>query len=80
MLDKNLKKFFVLYNMFKMLDIVLKGIRYAYRKIYKKYRDTNNLSMAEFAKESGISKAYVSVLEKTEILVTEKKSFHLFRL
>ncbi|MHA2694848.1 XRE family transcriptional regulator [Streptococcus agalactiae] len=30
----------------------------------KKYRDTNNLSMAEFAKESGISKAYVSVLEK----------------
>lgn len=33
-------------------------------KYIKKYRDTNNLSMAEFAKESGISKAYVSVLEK----------------
>lgn len=49
-------------------------------KYIKKYRDTNNLSMAEFAKESGISKAYVSILEKTEILVTEKKSSHLFRL
>ncbi|CZT39136.1 XRE family transcriptional regulator [Streptococcus agalactiae] len=33
-------------------------------KYIKEYRDTNNLSMAEFAKESGISKAYVSVLEK----------------
>ncbi|AIF86096.1 TPA: helix-turn-helix domain-containing protein [Streptococcus agalactiae] len=33
-------------------------------KYIKKYRDTNNLSMAEFAKESGISKAYVSILEK----------------
>lgn len=37
MLDKKLEKnFFVLYNMFKMLDIILKGIRYASRKIYKK--------------------------------------------
>lgn len=32
----------------------------------KKYRDDNKISMAEFAKMSGISKAYVSVLEKNK--------------
>lgn len=35
-------------------------------KFIKKYRDDNKISMAEFAKISGISKAYVSVLEKNK--------------
>ncbi|RRD29215.1 XRE family transcriptional regulator, partial [Streptococcus minor] len=35
-------------------------------KFIKQYRKDNNLSMAEFAEKSGISKAYVSVLEKNK--------------
>lgn len=35
-------------------------------EIIKKYRDDNKLSMDEFAKMSGVSKAYISVLEKNK--------------
>ena len=35
-------------------------------KIIKKYRDDNKLSMDKFAKMSGVSKAYISVLEKNK--------------
>lgn len=35
-------------------------------EIIKQYRTTNNLSMGEFSKISGISKAYISLLEKNE--------------
>ena len=35
-------------------------------EIIKKYRDDNKLSMDKFAKMSGVSKAYISVLEKNK--------------
>ena len=38
----------------------------------KKYRDDNKLSMDQFAKMSGVSKAYISVLEKNKRPKTEK--------
>ena len=35
-------------------------------EIIKKYRTQNNMSMDSFSKRSGISKAYISVLEKNK--------------
>lgn len=35
-------------------------------EIIKKYREENNLSMGEFSKRSGISKSYISLLEKNK--------------
>lgn len=41
-------------------------------EIIKKFRDDNELSMDKFAKMSGLSKAYISVLEKNKRPKTEK--------
>lgn len=38
----------------------------------KKYRENNNLSMDDFAEKSGLSKAYISMLEKNERTKTGK--------
>jgi len=37
-------------------------------EIIKKYREENNLSMDDFVKFSGLSKGYISMLEKIKIL------------
>lgn len=41
--------------------------------LIKKYRSDNNLSMAEFASKSGLSKAYISLLEKNRNPKTGKE-------
>lgn len=41
--------------------------------LIKKYRNENNLSMAEFASKSGLSKAYISLLEKNKNPKTGKE-------
>lgn len=41
-------------------------------EIIKKFRDDNELSMDKFAKMSGLSKAYISVLEKNKRPITGK--------
>ena len=41
--------------------------------LIKKYRNENNLSMAEFATKSGLSKAYISLLEKNKNPKTGKE-------
>ena len=42
-------------------------------ELIKKYRNDNKMSMDDFAKKSGISKAYISMLEKNKNLKTGKK-------
>ena len=41
--------------------------------LIKKYREDNDLSMADFAEKSGLSKAYVSLLEKNKNPKTGKE-------
>ena len=41
--------------------------------LIKKYRDDNGMSMADFAEKSGLSKAYVSLLEKNRNPKTGKE-------
>lgn len=46
--------------------------------IIKDYRKTHHLSMDAFSEKSGISKAYISLLEKTNIRKPENLLHHPF--
>lgn len=48
--------------------------------IIKQYRDDHSLSMDAFSERSGISKAYISLLEKNKHPKTGKRYLHLFNV
>lgn len=41
-------------------------------QIIREYRKQNRMSMAEFARRVGVSRAYISLLEKNQHPVTKK--------